>query len=283
MQFVNAGDNLYCMNGTDQYTKLNGTTLTQPAAVPSSFAPSFGVIFNSTMWTAGWATNSNQVYRSVPNNFDDFTGTGSGQMGFGEQVTGLATNNESLFFFSKNSVAVTTKGDITTSGTTFGYAVRQIQSEEGAINNASIVASGNMLFYLTPTNKIMSIGKGQSNLGFDTLDLSHRKYRGIDNLMASLDPDQSESFGYFVPGDNLVKWHLRSYGATFNDTCIIYSVQYDEFLVDTQKFLYAGCSYKDKEFTVSNIEAKVFQDEYGQTDDDTPIQFEYQTKSFAPS
>ncbi len=101
--------------------------------------------------------------------------------------------------------------------------------------------------------------------------------------MNSLDPDQSNSFGYYVPSTNLCKWYFKSYGATFNDTCVVYSVNYDTFYVDTNKNFYDGVMFNGVEYTCSNIEPKVYIDEYGQTDDDQAIQFEYQTKSFAPS
>jgi hypothetical protein len=71
-------------------------------------------------------------------------------------------------------------------------------------------------------------------------ELSERAYNGISDLMNSLDPDQSESFGYFYAPDSLIKWHFKSEGATFNDVCVIYDIQKDAFLVDTQKFFYAG-------------------------------------------
>lgn len=283
MNFTNIGDILYCMNWTDQFTKLSWTTLTQPITVPSSFAPSYSVVFNNTQWCGWWSSNSNIVYRSIPWTFDDFTGSWSGNIWFNEQITWLCSNLESLFFFSKNSVSVTTKGDITQSWSNFGYAVRWMQAQEWAICHNSIVWAWNAVFFLTPSNKIMRIEKGMSNLGFDTIDLTHRKNAWIEKIMNSLDPDQTNSFGYYVPSTNLCKWYLRSFWATFNDTCVIYSVNYDTFYVDTNKPFYDGLVHKWVEYTCSNIEAKVFQDELWQTDDDQAIQFEYQTKAFNPS
>jgi len=65
MSFVNVGDVIYCMNGSDGFGKLNGTTYTTPNTGIVSFAPSFGVIFNSSMFASGWSTNPNTVYKSV--------------------------------------------------------------------------------------------------------------------------------------------------------------------------------------------------------------------------
>jgi hypothetical protein len=49
-------------------------------------------------------------------------------------------------------------------------------------------------------------------------------------------------------------------------------------MVDTQKFFGGGINYHTKNFTISQVESKLYQDEYGSSDDDIPIQFEYRTK-----
>jgi len=49
-------------------------------------------------------------------------------------------------------------------------------------------------------------------------------------------------------------------------------------MVDDHKVFYGGVNYKATNFTISQIEPKIYQDEYGQTDDGTPIEFRYDTK-----
>jgi hypothetical protein len=70
------------------------------------------------------------------------------------------------------------------------------------------------------------------------MELSERKYAGISKIMSTLDLDQTDSFGYFLPKDMLIKWFVKSYGASFNDTCIIYDITKDARLVDGQKYFY---------------------------------------------
>ena len=41
MCFVNVADVMYCMNGSDPFGKLSGTTYTVPSNVPTNFAPAF--------------------------------------------------------------------------------------------------------------------------------------------------------------------------------------------------------------------------------------------------
>ncbi len=98
--------------------------------------------------------------------------------------------------------------------------------------------------------------------------------------MSTLDIDQTASFGYYLPKENLIKWFFKTSGATFNDICIIYDMTKDAFLVDSQKFFYDGLFFKGVNYTISMLEPKVYQDEYAQDDEDSPIPFEYWTKEF---
>jgi len=65
-----------------------------------------------------------------------------------------------------------------------------------------------------------------------------RKYRGIEKILATLDVDQTASFGYFVSDKNLIKWFVKTAGSTLNDVCIIYDITKDAFLIDSGKFFY---------------------------------------------
>ena len=74
---------------------------------------------------------------------------------------------------------------------------------------------------------------------------------------------------------------MKSAGATFNDTVVVYDTIKDVFLIDSNKFFYGATVFNSNYYAISNIEAKVYQDEYGQTDDDSPTPFVYWTKEFA--
>lgn len=98
--------------------------------------------------------------------------------------------------------------------------------------------------------------------------------------MASLDNDQSASFGYYYQPDNLIKWFFKSDGSLFNDVCIIYDIEKNAFLIDTDKYFYGGTMFEGKAYTISMLEPKVYEDEVDQDDEDSPIDFEYRTKKF---
>lgn len=281
MRFTNGNEVIYCMNGSDLFGQVSWTTFTQITAnVPASFAPAFSVVFNGSHWASGWPTNPLKVYKSVGSNYSDFSSSGSDVISMPGPVTGLAATNEMLAYFTSETVSATTISDIIDTAWTLTYVSRNIQAKEGAVNHDSIVAAGNSIFYVTPTNKIVQILRGSNVSGFEIFELSERPFSGISNLMNSLDSDQSDSFGYFYPPDNLIKWHFKSIGSTFNDVCIVYDIQKDAFLIDTQKYLYGGTMWGAKAYTISMLEPKVFQDEVNQDDEDSAIDFEYRTREF---
>ena len=78
------------------------------------------------------------------------------------------------------------------------------------MNHASIVEVGDATYFLSSSNAINKIARGQSVNGFEVIDLSTRKYAGITEIMATLDVDQSDSFGHYLPDANLIKWYVKT-------------------------------------------------------------------------
>ena len=281
MAFTNIADVIYCFNGSDLMGKLSGTTYsTVTANVPANFAPSFSVEFGGSHWASGWSTNSNKVYKSVADNYEDFNGWGSDSFTFSEQIVGLSANLQALFYFTKNTISVTWVGDITDTAGVITYTTRSLNVKEGAVNNASIVEVWDATYFLSSSNAINRIARGTSVNWFEVVDLSTRKYAGITEIMKTLDVDQSNSFGHYLPDANLIKWYVKTEWATFNDLCIVYDIIKDAFLIDNWKPFYDEVFFKGYNYAVSMIEPKVYIDEIYQDDEDTGIEFEYWTKEF---
>lgn len=280
MSFLNIADVLYCMNWSDPFGKLSGTTYTQPSTWIASFAPSFWVVFNGCARVGWWSANPHTVYKSVANNYEDFASAGSDEFTFPEQTTALATTGQALFYFTPNTISVTGFNDITDNAWSLTFNNRPLQTKEWAVNNASIVTAWTSVYYLTTSNAINKIVQWQNVYWFEVMDMSERKYAGISKIMSTLDRDQTASFGYFLPVEMLIKWHVKSQWATFNDICIVYDITKDIFLVDSQKYFYWGVYHKGKNYTISMIEPKVYQDEYSNDDEWSAIPFEYHTKEF---
>lgn len=296
MCFVNVADVMYCMNGSDPFGKLSGTTYTVPSNVPTNFAPAFWVVFNGCLWASGWWSNPNVVYKSlgwkydntgkfeVPA-YDDFTSTGSDQFTFEENITGLCANSQALFYFTKNTVSVTGHSDIETvqisnGGSRVAYATSVLTAKEWAVNHYWIVWVGNDVFYITPSNKICKIYRGNNILGYEVLDLSWRKYAGCEELLKSLAKDQSDCWGYYVPKEDIIKWFFKTEGSDIHDICVIYDVGKDKFLVDNGKVFSDGINFHWEVYTLGEVEPKLYEDEIGTEDEDAPIPFEYRTKEY---
>lgn len=278
MRFVNVADVIYCMNWVDHFWKLNGTTYSHPTTWVANFAPKFAVTFSGKMVASGRSTNPNKVYFSVPDNYEDFNSSWAVQATFSEQLTGLCSTGQALFYFTPNTVSVTDFGDIVNTWWTATYNSTSLQVKEWALNHDSIVWVGNNVYYITNALSIKKLQRWANNIWFETIDLSDRPYTGITKLMQYIDKDQPDCFGKFYPTDNLIKWWFRWPWSTFNDICIIYDLTTDSFLVDTNKFFYDGVYFQGLNYTISQLEPKVYQDEYSYDDEWSPIPFEYRTK-----
>lgn len=282
MNFINSGDNVYCMNGVDKIGKLAWTTYSNPVSgtIGSAITPAFGVVFNSSLFVSGWWTNPNIVYKSVWNNFEDYDSTGSDKFNFEEPITGLATTNQALFYFTKNSVAVTATSDIVTTSGAVSYSNRALKVVEGAFNNECIVAVGNNVYYLNSAIQIDQIATGQNINGFEVKSLSQRPMAWCSKLLDSLDRDQTGSYGEYVAWPSLIKRHLKTNWASYPDIVLVYDTVKDKFLVDNNKYFFGWVDFHQYHYSISAVEPKVFKDEYGTDDDDSAIPFEFWSKEF---
>lgn len=279
MRFYNVGSVIYCMNGSDAFGKLSGTTYSNPWTVPGSFAPSFGAFFDGKLVTNNVNVN-NKVYYSVADNYEDFTSAGTDTGTLNEQLTWLVSTWQALFYFTPNTIAVTDRWDIVNTAGTISYNSTYLQVKEWAKYHDCIVAVWANVFYLSSSNSLVRVQRQTNNLGFETVELSDRPYAGIGKIMSTLGTDQSKARAMYYEKEQIIKRHLVTQWASYPDLCIIYDLTKDAFLVDTQKYFYGGVTFNGNYYTLSAITPNIFQDEYGQDDTWQPIPFEYRTKKF---
>lgn len=277
MTFASAGDAVYCMNGVDAYGKLSGTTYSTPSTGVSGFNPKFGVWFNNAMWCAGTSANPTRLYKSVENNPDSFSGAGSDELDAAYPIVGLGIGGQTLYIFTEQTIDMINTSTIKQVWSSLVYTSVPLESKEGAVNHKCIVNVGKNLYFLTKSNKINQVVPNQLG-GYDVFELSHKVTQGIDATMQRLDPDQSDSWAYALPDQQIIKWHLKTIGATYPDICIVYHFEYNLWMVDDNKAFYDWCWYKNKSYTISAVTPSFYQDEFGTSDDDEAIQFEYRTK-----
>jgi len=277
MNFLNAADSIYCMNGADAFGKLNGSTYTNPATGIAGFKPGFAAWFDNSMFCGGDPAFPYRLYKSAENNADSFSGTGSDIFDGSYPLTWLASAWQTLYVFSEQQIDMINNNSIKQIGSSLVYTSIPLEANEGAVNHATIAVVGKDCFYLTRSNKIKKVVPN-GMLYYDVAEVSHRPNAGIDETMRLLDPDQSLGCSYVLPDKWLVKWFLKTRWSTYNDICIVYSFIYDEFMVDTNHVFSAACWYKTKSFAFAQVEPKMYLDEYGHTYDDSAIPFVYYTK-----
>lgn len=288
--FVIAWEDLYILwwpnnSGTSNstYWKIRWLSLSLPqytGSLPTWFQPSFWVVFNGIMWVWWWASNPNLVYASVADNFDDFVSSWALQYPFTDTITWLSANSQWLFYFTKNWIYTTWPTDIQDVWWTLTYVNKPLTSEDWSICHWSIVKAWDRIFVLWSSNAIHEIVRWRSVVWYETEELSQRPYTGISNLMSRIDKNQTDSFGYFLPWDNLIKWYVKSNWNTVNDIWVVYDTSKNKFLIDSWVYYYDWTVLGSNYYTVSMNDWTIFQDEYWINDEDTAVEFEYWTKAF---
>ena len=250
------------------------------SVAPANFAPAFSVDFSSSHFASGFPASPNIVFKSVWNNYEDFNSAWSDQFEFEEKITSLTSNDKTLLVFTPNSISTIDLWDFDSTWWAITYKTGKLQTREGTNTNATTVTVWVNTYFFTSNKKISRVVRGNNLLWFEILELSERPYKGISKIMSTLDDNQDDAFGYYIPKDNLIKWFFKSEWSALNDICIVYDIEKDAFLIDEQKFFFDWVNFKGKNYTISNVEAKVFEDEINQDDEDAWIPFEYRTKEF---
>lgn len=122
MNFMSANDSIYCMNGTDLYGKLNGTTYTTPTTGVSNFTPKFGVWYSNSAWCAGDSKFPRRLYKSASNNPDSFAGTGNDVLDAQYPIIGLGVGGQTLYVFTESTIDMINSQTIKQAGSTLFYS-----------------------------------------------------------------------------------------------------------------------------------------------------------------
>lgn len=192
------------------------------------------MLFNNSGWVSGDADFPTTLYKSATNNLDSYTAAGSDSFTTGYPITGLGVNQQSLYVFTKNTIDVFNTNSINQVGATLVYQSKPLEATEGCANHNVIVSVGKGIFYISTSNRVRRINPNSFQM-YDFTEISHRQGKGITKTMDSLSLDQTGWFGYTIPEKQLICWSVKSKGATYNDTVLVYNYEFDEWMVDTNK------------------------------------------------
>ncbi len=257
----------------------NPETRVIESVIRIEYRPAFSTTFSDSLWLAWWWLND-RVAKSDANDFNRLLWGWADIFRFNDPITALTSSNQSLYIFSARTISAIGDGDITDTGWLLSFNTRSITAQEWAANNACTVQVGYNVYYLTPSNKINQLARGNNLSWFEVLELSERDSKGVSEILGTLDPDQSTSFGQFYPRQNIIKWHLRVRWSSNTNIVITYDLTKDSFLVDDNQFFFDWVHSWETNYTISSIEPEVYIDETGTDDNWSIISFRYETRNF---
>ena len=276
---VETGQNWFFVVDNDYHIRL--------AIKPNGIRPKIGAIFDSFHFISGDYRNAATMYQSVRAFYEDFESPGSDTYTFDGPITALKTNNKEMYVFTKDSIGLLQAWGFTSQGGIYRYNIQQLETQEGALHQAGVVAVWSRIFYWTPTHKIKVVGRSADGL-YDVADLSHRVWNGIDLTMQyAINADQSKMFAIYVPTENVVKWYCRSKNWTQIDMAVIYDIEHDTWLVDTYAntiFIHAAQDAKNAYMSgrpigsLSTDRSRIYKDCVWALDDTVAYSMIYHTK-----
>lgn len=265
--------------------------------------PTVGAFFNGSLWVARITGNNwqvliaNTVYKSVGENFVNFTSAWSDSFVFDDEITALQATDRALFYFSPRKVWTTDIWDLTDTAGVITYVYRDITAQEWALAQQCVVSAGQSVFYLSPNLHFYRIVRGANNLWYDCIDLSHRN-NGIGSVLDRLPRDQTDNAKLIYDvKNNFIKIYLKdSSTSQDNNMAVIYDVDRDLFMVDTVQAYYDAVNYKGNLYWIIKSEypiatalllnnkfsyPNIYKDECILSDDGSPIEAAYVSKAWS--
>lgn len=268
--FAQSNDTLYAVNGQDTPQQYDGTTWQAVSASsgftdPNSLASASKFIaFHKNRMFLVSTTNPTRLSFSDLGDYNKFTSTNfiySPAPKSGDPITGLFVFQDNLIIFTRKTKYVLYGDD------PGNFVLRQSSGKKGSVNQATIQASPNHVYYLSD-------------------DGVYRYNGSSDELMS--DPIQTEISNIADPTKCSAVYHSNYYrlyypmtGSTTNDSCILWDDINNLWLRDSNTFV--DKPFIDEDNTLiegSSRVGAVYFAEQAYSDLGKPIVFKYWTKYF---
>lgn len=174
VNYFDSDNTTFHLTGTSSIACDNGSgvaeTITTYADNPKG---NIYLVDDNRLFISGIASTSQAIYFSEYGDATNFVGadlvtdstaTSPGIFNLGEgggQVVGMAADEESIYFFKKSTIRKATLSDTL-------YTLGDLKPFDGksqtigATNNAGIFTGGNSVFFITPDNQMLSLGRVES-------------------------------------------------------------------------------------------------------------------------
>ena len=261
----------------DQPYVYDGSTLSAVSTYTAGTKPRFGASFANFTWIAGGDVYSNILYISRPITAThpeycyDWVGSGADSIVCKANIEALASTLDRLFIFQSDRIEWINRNSYTTIAGSLAFYTNPFAKGEQIASPSSAIVAGDKILYLTKSKKIKAINYA---VGVDQVEISQISddpITGINDFMATLNDDLSQTWGYYDAEAKQAKWYVRSQNSTINDLTLIYDLVAKTFLVDDNKFFSCVTDHNAKIYAGSMLNGTTYQDETGYDDDGAPI------------
>ena len=222
MNFVQAVGSLFGFNGTEVVDISAALAVTKNrAGVPLG---KFGCYFHNYLFVAGVAAYPNRLYWSDINTPTTFTAANVVDInpGDGDEITGLATFNDELYVFKRNTIwSVSGWAGSTFSSTTVGYQNTNSKLYGiGTPSHKSIVATGKDLFWISYMGGIPHFRCLTQTAWATSLEQGIVSF-DIETTMDGLHSDSLDLTTGIFDG-KYVRWAVPNGSSTYNNLVLVF-------------------------------------------------------------
>ena len=237
VKYATSKDKVYFVNGTNNMFNWDGTTLTDMGATPTS-PPSgcyYIASYKNRLWLARNGTYPSRVWYSALNNSDDWsTADNYGYVDIGKDdgdvIIGIVSTTDKIVIFKRYATYALYGSPNVTDPSSFTW--RQISSDVGCINSATIAIVENVIIFL-------------SNLGVYALSPDNLMTKLSDHIQPTIDTIADTT--KCVAGVYKNQYWLAYYASpsTANDSVLVLNYRLGAWVKYTG--INANCFFYDKE------------------------------------
>jgi len=259
---------------------FDGASISTPATVP---ATNTGYI-EYCRWFS-FLSHDNVLYISRPITVAnpeysyDWTGSGSQQITYDTNITGLIATMSGIYVFTEDKLEYLWANALQNVAGSATFISTPIGKGSQPINNLCIAADGEKIFYITKNLQVQTVNYIQGSIYTQIGELSARPVVSIKEFLKTIDVNQPSSFAFLNENDKTIQFHIRSVWSPFNDYVLIYDLVNDTWNVDTQKNYNYVVKFSDKYYGFSDVNSSIYQDDVGYSDAWVPIEFRIDTQN----
>lgn len=196
-------------------------------------------------------------------------------------VEGMCATLSRFWIFTDKSIEYISNGFLDSS---WSYVPTTFGDWEPLASPDCVVPAGDLVFFVTKSKKIRSIGYAWTITEPQIKTISDIEWSWIQSFMQdSLAEDQSLAFGHYDRLNNLIKFHFVWVNSNVPDTILCRDIEANQWLLDLDKSYSSICTFGINQYAAAAIWQSVFQDEVGEDDDWNAIDWEYTTQNMGLS